>query len=227
MQNKIKNNIEVRSLKVNINMATFNNRDITPTLNSLKKAIKYHQAVSNEFEFEYEFKINIYNNDLITNYTDNAKFKYLDCDILFTVDDDIIYPEDYIYIMINQVFRYGVVTCHGRILKDFERYYGPTQSIFHCKRRTEFSKLDILGTGVSCFGMTESVSEALKTILNSDDQMMTDVIVSLELSKRNIYIYCIEHKANWIKLIDNDDGCYNTMTTKQERLVELIQHWKK
>ena len=212
-----------KKVKVNIGMATFNNRDISQSLNSLKKAIKFHQSITNE----YEYQINIYNNDLITNYTDNAKFKYLDCDILLTVDDDIIYPEDYIYIMITEANKYGVVTCHGRILKDFERYYGPTQSIFHCKRRTEFTQLDILGTGVSCYIMNESVLDALKPILKSPDQMMTDVIVSLELSKRDINIYCIEHKANWIKILDNDDGCYNTMTKKQERLIELIQHWKK
>lgn len=76
---------------------------------------------------------------------------------IFLCDDDLIYPPDYIKVMINRLNSENnkiILTCHGRIMcqKPVRNSYTDRIAAFHClKTETYDGALSIGGTGVMAF----------------------------------------------------------------------------
>jgi hypothetical protein len=136
------------------------------------------------------------------NYTDNGKFYSLDKikanEYYFTLDDDIIYPSDYVDKTIDFINQFGcIVSYHGRILKGLDLNYYRGHHFFHCNAEKKQSyKLDVCGTGVTAF-RTDYFKPT--NILNSEYKRMSDIVFSLEAAKQNKTIGLMTSSKDWIK----------------------------
>ena len=120
----------------------------------------------------------------------------------FTIDDDIIYPPDYVATMINAIEvnkRKLVVSCHGRIFNKLPvaSYYKNHSFAFSCLRRVPDNVFaHIIGTGVLAYH-TDTLRIPLSAFEYSN---MADIWFSKYCNEKNIPRLIIAHADGWIKL---------------------------
>lgn len=146
----------------------------------------------------------IYDNSINIDYTDNAKFFWLEslhgAYYYLTCDDDLIYPPTYVEDMINAVDRYGtIVTCHGRVLKEGRnKYYKSDHEEYSFQHEiVNPVQLDVAGTGCTAF----NTKYFKPSIYNSRYKCMSDLVFSLEAIKQGKEITLMPHKRDYIKPI--------------------------
>lgn len=143
----------------------------------------------------------VYDNSKNPDYTDNAKFYFLNVIkepwYYFTCDDDIIYPPDYVSKTIEAIEKHKcIVTYHGRILRGLNRSYYHGHTALHCKHNfPQTVDVDVCGTGVTAF-RTDYFNPV--GIHRAKDQCMSDLVFSLEATKQGKKIMHIGHPAKWI-----------------------------
>lgn len=144
----------------------------------------------------------IYDNSQLIDLTDLGKFIGLrhwnEPVYYFSLDDDIIYPEDYVDKMLYWLERLdGVVTHHGRILKGKGMPYYTGHHTHSCLYPVYGVKqIDVAGTGVSAF-RTDRFNPV--GILESGDMRMSDLVFSLEAAKEEVPIYVVPHQTGYFK----------------------------
>lgn len=210
-------------MKKTANLATY-----PPRLDSLRRVISsiYDQFDEIRIYFnEYEkFPIIDDADDKIINcrgknLTDNGKFFALDFikdnEFYFTIDDDLIYPPDYVTTTIENIRRFGgIISYHGRKLlkKDVSYYKG--HKGYHCLNAVKGNvKVDVCGTGVTAFD-TRYFHPDLLAI--HPKQLMSDLIFSLEAAKQGKRIGVMKHDAGWIKCISHKETIFNTESVKDQ-----------
>lgn len=153
-------------------------------------------------------------------------FNYNDCnedDYYFTIDDDIIYPENYVDVVISNMKAYNndVVCCiHGSIvnLEQKKDYYKRNRIVYHFKNELiENKKVIFPGVGTSCF-------YGKKFKINLTDfkaSNMSDIYVGCFLYQQNIPIISIKRKNNWLlPIITNDKTIWGN--NNHEKIDEMI-----
>ena len=192
-------------MKVTANIATY-----APRKESLKRMI---QSIENQVD-----SINIYDNEIQpVNLTDNGKFFRLDSitkpEYYLCMDDDLIYPPDYVERMIEAIERYNcIVSFHGRQLLGTGLEYYKGHKSFHCLHGVIHDEMvDVVGTGVTGFS-TEYFKP--KGLAYSPDKKMSDLIFSLEAAMQGKQMGVISHAPNWIKHIDNKETIHSTESIK-------------
>lgn len=135
---------------------------------------------------------------------DGEKFRDLQCydGYIFTCDDDLIYPPDYVQTMIKKIEQYGrraVITCHGRTFQKHRKihsYYRDKLEGYRCLGTVEQDvQVDSGGTGVMAWH-SDLWRPEMSWFKASN---MADVFIAVEAKKRNIPIICIEHLGGWIQ----------------------------
>jgi len=199
-------------MRVIVAIATFNNRNLDRTLDSLE-----NQA----------HEIRIYNNETRDiNLTDNGKFYFLDeykePVYYFTCDDDLIYPPDYVHRTILAIEKYKcIVTYHGRKLRGLNRSYYRGHTALRClDTQPQDMELDVCGTGVTAF-RTDYFNP--KTLWASEDKRMSDLVFSLEAAKQGKKIMHIGHQAKWIRYVEQPKGTtiYELENKNEGRQIEI------
>lgn len=120
---------------------------------------------------------------------------------LFTCDDDLLYPPDYVETMIRKIEQYGrkaLITCHGRTFpkRELKSYYRDKLEGFRCLGTVDRDvQVDSGGTGVMAWhsDLWRPEMDWFKA------PNMADVFIAVEAKIRNIPIICIEHKEGWIE----------------------------
>lgn len=221
-------------MKITANIATY-----PPRMHSLKQTVAsiYDQVDEiricfnemNQWDVPHYFKdLGNHKIDIITpddNLTDNGKFWELDQlkfkakvtdskhadehEYYFTMDDDLIYPHDYVEKTIEAIKTYGtIITYHGRILLGTKRDYYRGHKSFHCLGDQRGNhKIDVCGTGVTAF---DTRYFHPKGLANHEHQKMSDIIFSLEAAKQEKSIGCIAHKQGWIKDMKHEETIHMT-----------------
>lgn len=149
----------------------------------------------------FEEKINLYFSD--NRYGDALKFaRLIDSDGYYlTIDDDLIYPPNYVNHMIGRCKEYSnkrVITLHGRKFgnKPITSYYNSYVEFYHCLRH---QKRDALihfgGTGVMCF----HTSLMKIPITYFEHPNMADVWVGKYCIENNIEVVSIAHDKDFLK----------------------------
>lgn len=156
------------------------------------------------------------------NLTDNGKFwalDYFDTDqheYFFTLDDDLIYPPDYVERTVTNIEKFGlIVSYHGRKLlrKDVDYYSG--HKGFHCLNQVKGNvKVDVCGTGVTAF---DTRYFHPKGLASHKLQLMSDLIFSLEAAKQGKRIGVMEHEAGWIKCIMHKETIFKTESRTDQK----------
>lgn len=127
---------------------------------------------------------------------------------IFTCDDDLIYPPDYVKTLIDKIEKYNrkaVITCHGRTFpkRKINSYYRDKLEGFRCLGNVaEDVQVDSGGTGVMAWH-SDLWRPEMSWFLSAN---MADVFIAVEARKRNIPIICIKHNEGWIKYIDQEPG---------------------
>jgi len=127
----------------------------------------------------------------------------------FLLDDDLIYPPDYVETMIKAIKEFDcIITLHGRLLLGKGLNYYKAHKGFHCLGTVQESiVIDVAGTGVTAFDTRYFHPKGLA----SDSRLrMSDLLFSLEAAKQQKTIGVIQHKAGWIKHINNRETIFDT-----------------
>lgn len=171
--------------------------------------------------------IHVYDNSKMpTNLYDNGKFAYI-VDVsmphyFFTVDDDLLYPSNYIDTMIEGIEKHkSIVTHHGRILTGLNKSYYRGHKTFRCLGNNKFEgEIDVAGTGVTGF-RTDYFNPT--ELHKSDNVKMSDIIFSLEAAKQKKKITILPHERGWIKQlrIDHSKSIHGTEKFNEKRQIEL------
>ncbi|MCF8002745.1 MAG: glycosyltransferase [Chromatiaceae bacterium] len=135
---------------------------------------------------------------------DNGKFLPLTNNLgecyFFTVDDDIIYPPDYVAALISRIEYYGrkaVIGVHGVLLPEqAQRYYSGFRRVFSFKRALERDTLvNNLGTGTA--GCHTSVLRGLG-LEHFPTAGMADLHFSAFCKQQGIPMIALARHANWL-----------------------------
>ena len=132
----------------------------------------------------------------------------------FSIDDDLIYPPDYVEKTINhltELNNQSVVSYHGKNFSKFSKsYYSDLErhNNYRCLDRVNENKIiEFPGTGVMCFH-TDYFKLKFE---NFEYPNIADVFLGIELIKQNKNCICLKHEENWIKQrnINFDKSLYN------------------
>lgn len=158
--------------------------------------------------------------------TDNGKFYFLselkeDC-YYFTLDDDLLYPKNYVDETIKKINIHGcIVTYHGReIISEGRNYYTGNKAYRCLDAVNEDVIIDVAGTGVTAFK-----TDYFKPIIhNSEYKLMSDLVFSLEASKKNKKIVCAKHEHGWIRpiLLPDEFSIYESFRNKDQSIQNKI-----
>lgn len=119
----------------------------------------------------------------------------------FTIDDDIIYPTDYVAEMINAIEKYqrrAVISLHGRILPNckINSYYKNHVQQFSCLRSVaEDRQAHIIGTGVLAYH-TDTIRVPFETFKAAN---MADIWFSKYCQEHKVPRIIVKHQGGWIR----------------------------
>ena len=142
------------------------------------------------------------------NITDRGKFffckelKGLD-HVYFSMDDDLIYPKDYVSETLKSLQKYNqkaIVSYHGKKLieRGVKSYYAKLSDRQYrndyrvLDRVTDDVAVDIVGAGCTAFNLQYFCPEDLK------EDMMTDIEVSCMAERENKKRIVLKHRQGWV-----------------------------
>jgi len=122
---------------------------------------------------------------------------------VFTCDDDIQYPPDYVKVMIAELQRYDnkvILTNHGREMhrKPVVSIYSDRKETHHTFLETKSVKLDIGGTGVMAFH-TDFFKPKYREFKRAN---MADIWVAKQAKEQGLKIMMNPHPENWLVPLD-------------------------
>lgn len=172
---------------------------IVPQLDELRLYLNDYEEVP---EFVHDPKIRVTlgrtaDGDL----RDNGKFYDLlteDDAYIFTLDDDLVYPDDYVSRMIHYIEMLGrssVVGVHGVIFPENDFTELAQREVFLFKEKRSGHFVDLLGTGTAAWH-----NSSLRPELNEfGSRGVCDLWFALAAAKRNIPMFSVPREANWLR----------------------------
>jgi hypothetical protein len=157
--------------------------------------------------------------------TDRGKFYGIGSnEIAFTMDDDILYPPDYVDKTIERMKDYSghVVSYHGRKLNGKGLNYYRGHEMYHCLKPLSFDKkIDVPGTGVMAF----NTNEILPDVCSYPYDKMADILMGLECKKKGVPIICLKHNFGWLTVLTDKESIYRDQVMNcevQNRLADEL-----
>lgn len=129
---------------------------------------------------------------------------------IFTIDDKILYPPNYVAESIKAINHYGkkaVISFHGRNIKPGCRsYYHEPKEYFGVYDSVPFDQfVHEVGTGAMSF-----YSKLCKVPISCFEHInMTDIYFSMFLQRKKIPMVVRAHKRGWIKMSRLHDDSYS------------------
>jgi glycosyltransferase involved in cell wall biosynthesis len=171
----------------------------------------------------------VLSNNAIGDIGDIGKFFFVDKmkGYCFTIDDDLIYPPDYVARYVSAIelhLRKAAITTHGRCFDNMpvkSYYHGHTKSFRCLGSQEKDNPVHVGGTGVMAFH-TDHLN------INIDDfklSNMADIWFSKICSEQNVPIISISHKLGWIKessKYDTNYTIYNFCNHNDSEQTEII-----
>lgn len=218
------------SEKIIVNVASYQRTDsLILTLKSIyNQCDKINVCLNNHIgeipEFLFLPKINL-------TFTDNTKgdafkFLYLESSdgYFFTIDDDLIYPPNYVSFMVNNCKKHNnkkIVTLHGRSFNKFpiSSYYKSATEKYQCLNEVKNDvKVQFGGTGVMCFH-TSLFKESIDKFLYPN---MADIWIGKFAKEKNIDIICLAHKKGYIKYIQQKTTIYSEYHKSDKKQTNIV-----
>jgi hypothetical protein len=141
----------------------------------------------------------------------------------FTVDDDILYPKDYVKKMIECLNSYNNKVCvgvHGTIFKyPLQHYHHDTIKYLFGEKSLELP-VDMLGTGTMLF------DTSLITFDYTTLSVPVDPVIAIICKTLNIPLICISRGHRWLTPIFTD-GIYQKTLKDKDLIWRVTQKLKK
>jgi hypothetical protein len=122
----------------------------------------------------------------------------------FSIDDDLIYPKDYVSWHLTELYKWGnraIVSLHGvRYKRPFEHYNTGRIEIKCLNEVLNDETVDIIGSGVCVFN-TNMVKVDYKDFLYKN---MADIWLSKLAHEQKIPLVVRKHKADYLKYLNPD-----------------------
>jgi len=151
---------------------------------------------------KYNAKVALIKGDNLKGCDERFKFTGMGMSKYISIcDDDIIYPPNYLSVLIESVNKYNtIVSCHGRTLKKTKavNYYKHANRVYHCMRDVNNDvEVDILGAGACLFKRDLlPINNFYKSIKYAN---MGDIYISYLAKKEGLKIIVIAHKEGWLQ----------------------------
>ena len=221
-------------VKASANLATFPaRRDILPKMiASVYDQFDIVRVFLNQWEglpipecLKNKCKIQYYQEDGM-NLTDNGKFYFIpekgySPEIYFTLDDDLIYPKDYVKVTLENLNKHpgSIISYHGRKLKGTGLRYYRDHKAYRCLGAVhEDTPVDVPGSGVAAFDTRYFCPD---NIWNSPNLLMSDLILAQAAAEERIPVWCCKHEQGWIGYLnpvntiwDNHSGKHTPVQNK-------------
>jgi WD40 repeat protein len=130
----------------------------------------------------------------------------------FTLDDDLIYPNDYVqkYICaIERLQKKAIVTIHGRNYepKPVKSYYKGHSQGFRCLNHQQDLELEVTvgGSGVMAWH-TSTINFNLWDFKTTN---MADIWAAVKAHKNNVPIILLKHSKTWLRESPNYDNSFS------------------
>lgn len=213
IKNKINRVSKGKKDKITAYMATFPSREenVEKAVDSLIKQVDELVLVCNgDIKIKQRNKLSIYRTDeLIGDVGCAGKFifAYEWNGYVLTVDDDFIYPDDYVEKTIANIEKYNrecAISWHGRI-NDYpiEKYKKGYREFYQCTKNVDSDKeVGIIGTGVLGFH-SDIFNENKYDIIQMRFTNCSDIYMSMAFDSRDIKMIVPEHKGNWLCQLKN------------------------
>ena len=123
---------------------------------------------------------------------------------IFTCDDDLLYPENYVETMIKRLELHEnkvILTNHGRIMNDkpVHNSYTDRKAAFHCLKDADYEGvLDIGGTGVMAWHSSAFFLDIDRITIKN----MADIWVAKFAKEQGVKIMLNPHSEGWIKYLN-------------------------
>lgn len=129
-----------------------------------------------------------------------------DSEYVAIIDDDIIYPADYLKNMINNCNKLNaVVSMHGRVygIEKLNNYYSGVKELYHFASKVDtIKKVDIVGVGCCLFKRSLFSTKKLNNFYKETSYSnMSDLCFSHFLNKNSIEKYVLPHIKSYLKPI--------------------------
>lgn len=142
----------------------------------------------------------------------------------FTVDDDLIYPENYVEYMIEKIEKYdrkAVITLHGKIIlnQPISSFYGSDFLKLRCLDKVSKDiPVHIPGTGVMGWH-----SDTIQFSMNDFPKPnMADIWAGIKCETEGVQRICAKHDAGWLKHISNKTDLYRQNRSRDKLLTDTI-----
>jgi hypothetical protein len=140
----------------------------------------------------------------------------------FTVDDDLLYPDDYVTTLIGAVERHqrkALVGVHGAVLLAPMTSYYKNRLAFHCLSALPSDRpVHVLGTGTLAY----HTSTIKLSVSDFKSPNMADLWLSLAAERQGVHRIAIRRMAHWLTLLPTPPG-----TTIYERFKDQDQEQTK
>lgn len=207
--------------KVTAYMATFPTREliIAEAVESLLPQVdKLVIWVNGEMELPqacYHEKVELYWGKDVLGFDIGCAGKFAFCfewdGYIFTVDDDIVYPADYVEKSIAKIEEYNrecIFSYHGRITKlPITTYRSSKDMVKNCSFQQDVGKdteCHIIGTGVTFFHADTIFPKY--DIMEMKHTNVSDIHFAQSMDMRGIRTIVAEHNKGWLKALDTVDG---------------------
>ena len=138
------------------------------------------------------------------------------------LDDDFVYPPDYVREMVCAAQRHpeaAAVGIHGVRLPEKCQSYRRDRQVFGWNRNLALDvPVHILGTGVICFNVPR-FAIAMDVFRTKN---MADLWIGVLAQQRQTPLICVAHRRHWLQSLPVQDSIYDQMRTNDSRQTEVI-----
>jgi glycosyltransferase involved in cell wall biosynthesis len=202
--------------KIIYNIASYKRGDtLIKTIQSIYNQCDIINVTLNNYD---EIPVELYDKKINIFIGDNEKgdaYKYYTLKdsegYYFTVDDDLIYPENYSDYMIGKIEEYGrnsIITIHGRTFNNFpiKSYYSSPSNLYHFNQILDKDvKIQFGGTGVMAFH-TDLFKVGMEYFREPN---MADVWIGKFANENNIDVICVKHNSGFVTQQKITDSIFN------------------
>jgi glycosyltransferase involved in cell wall biosynthesis len=185
--------------KITATIATIPDRldTLVMTINSILPQVDELRIYLNDFPkippFLIHPKIKLQQSDISGSLADNGKFFWEDIEgYHFPLDDDILYPHNYVEVMINMIKKYhysSIIGVHGIIINQNSR------TVYIFSEKLDADKfVNILGTGT----MAYHTSTFRLDLHRVNEKGMIDIFVGIQAMEKKVPLIAIERPENWL-----------------------------
>lgn len=188
-------------------MASISERitQLESTINQFLKHVDKIEVYLNNYKFIPRFldhkKIQVFTSLKTGDKGDIGKFYQIEqtSDYVLTIDDDLIYPEDYVSKIVQKIDHYdkkAFICVHGNLLpkQKLASYYKDKVGLYFERALEQDQIVDVPGTGTLGYH-TENIKLTLDIFAKPN---MTDLWLAIYAKENNIPVICVERGDNWI-----------------------------